>query len=91
MILNAMARVQRKSGLFNDAVSTYETIVRDYGGVVISEGIPLGPSASLEICVLSRELGDVTKSLQTSFELYRSLVRRKRNLENGKSTFLMKK
>jgi len=89
MILNAMARVQRKSGLLNEAVSTYETIFRDHGGVVISDGIPLGPSASLEICVLSRELGDVTKSLRTGFELYRSLVRREWNLEKAEFELLV--
>jgi tetratricopeptide (TPR) repeat protein len=51
LILNALARVQRKSGLLKEALSTYEHIVRDYGGVVIPGGMPLGPSASLEICV----------------------------------------
>ena len=54
MILNAVARVQRKSGLLKEAVSTYENIVLEHGRVVIPEGVPLGPSAALEICALSR-------------------------------------
>ncbi|HUU38330.1 MAG TPA: ATP-binding protein [Candidatus Desulfaltia sp.] len=89
MILNALARVQRKSGLLKEAVSTYENIVRDYGGIVISEGIPLGPSAGLEICVLSRELKDFAKSLQTSFGLYRSLLRREWTLERAEFDFFV--
>ncbi|MBE0712229.1 MAG: hypothetical protein IH583_07580, partial [Candidatus Aminicenantes bacterium] len=91
MILNALARVQRKSGLLEEAVSTYEHIVRDYGGVVIPGGMPLGPSASLEICVLSRELEDFAKSLQTSFGLYRSLLRRDWNLERAEFDFFVQR
>jgi len=91
MILNAVARVQRKSGLLKEAVSTYEHIVRGYGGVAIPGGMPLGPSASLEICVLSRELGDFAKSLQTSFGLYRSLLRRDWNLERAEFDFFVQR
>jgi signal transduction histidine kinase/tetratricopeptide (TPR) repeat protein len=91
LILNAVARVQRKSGLIKEAVSTYENIVRDYGGMTISEGIPLGPSASLEICVLSRELKDFAKSLQTSFGLYRSLLRREWTLERAEFDFFVQR
>jgi signal transduction histidine kinase/tetratricopeptide (TPR) repeat protein len=91
MILNAVARVQKKSGLLQEAVSTYESIVRDYGGVVIPGGMPLGPSARLEICVLSRELEDFAKSLQTSFGLYRSLLRRDWNLERAEFDFFVQR
>lgn len=75
LILNAVARVQRKSGLFEEAVATYETIVRDHGKVIIPGGMPLGPSAALEICALSRELGNFTRALQASIGLFRSLLR----------------
>jgi signal transduction histidine kinase/tetratricopeptide (TPR) repeat protein len=91
LILNALARVQRKSGLLKEAVSTYENIVRDYGGIIISEGIPLGPSACLEICVLSLELKDFAKSLQTSFGLYRSLLRREWTLERAEFDFFVQR
>lgn len=81
LILNAIARVQKKSGLERDALATYGDIAREHSEVVIPEGLPLGPSASLEIGVLSRELGDSGRSLQACVELYRSLVRGKWNLE----------
>ena len=83
LILNAIARVQRRSGLERDALATYEDIAREHSEVVIPEGIPLGPSASLEIGVLSRELGDSGKSLQACFGLCRSLIRGKWNLEKS--------
>jgi len=91
MILNAVARVQRKSGLLKEAVSTYENIVRDHGVVVIPGGMPLGPSADLEICVLSRELEDFAKSLQTCVGLYRSLLRREWNLERAEFEFFVER
>jgi signal transduction histidine kinase len=91
MIQNAMARVQRKSGLLKEAVSTYESIVREHGGVVIPGGMPLGPSAALEICVLFRELKDFAKSLQTSVGLYRSLLRRDWNLERAEFEFFVER
>jgi signal transduction histidine kinase len=91
LILNAVARIQKKSGLLKEAVSTYEHIVRDYGGVAIPGGMPLGPSASLEIGALSRELEDFAKSLQTSFGLYRSLLRRDWNLERAEFDFFVQR
>jgi signal transduction histidine kinase len=89
IILNAIARVQRKSGLLKEAVSTYERIVRDHGGAVIPGGMPLGPSAALEICGLSRELGDLAKSLQTSVGFYRSLLRPEWKLERAEYEFFI--
>jgi signal transduction histidine kinase/tetratricopeptide (TPR) repeat protein len=91
MILNSVARVQKKSGLLKEAVSTYESIVREHGGVVIPGGMPLGPSAALEICVLSRELKDFARSFQTSVGLYRSLLRGEWNLESAEFEFFIER
>jgi len=87
MFLNAIARVQKRSGLLLDAISTYENIVRDYGGIITSDGTPLGPSASLEICELFRIHKDFANSLRTSLGLYRSLLRRKWLLEKAEFDF----
>jgi len=91
MILNAVARVQKKSGLLKEAVSTYENIVLKHGVVVIPGGMPLGPSAVLEIGVLSRELGDFAKSLQASIGLYRTLLRGEWNLERAEFEFFVER
>lgn len=90
-ILNAVARVQRKSGLLKEAVATYERIVSEHGGAVNPGGMPLGPSAVLEICVLSRELEDYAKSLQASVGLYRSLLRREWDLEKAEFEFFVER
>jgi len=91
MIQNAVARVQRKSGFLKEAVSTYENIVREHGGVVIPGGMPLGPSAALEICVLFRELKDFARALQTSVGLYRSLLGREWDLERAEFEFFVER
>jgi signal transduction histidine kinase len=78
---------QRKSGLLKEAVSTYEEIVRGHGGTIIPGGMPLGPSATLEICVLSRELKDFPKSLQTSLGLCKSLLAREWTLARAEFDF----
>ncbi|MCK7478329.1 MAG: hypothetical protein M0C28_13705 [Candidatus Moduliflexus flocculans] len=83
LTMNAVARVQKKSGSLGEAVATYEAIVQDHGEIVIPGGMPLGPSAALEICALTRDLGDFPRSLQTAVRLYRSLLRRARDLEKA--------
>jgi len=89
MILNAVARVQKKSGLLREAISTYETIARDHADIVLSGGMPLGPSAALEACLLSRDAGDAPKALKASFELYRSLIRSRWVLEKAEYRFFL--
>jgi len=91
LVLNAIARVQRKSGLLQEAVSTYEEIVRGHGGTIIPGGMPLGPSARLEISALSRELKDFPKSLQTSLGLYKSLLGREWILERAEFDFFVER
>ncbi|MGA2533868.1 MAG: ATP-binding protein [Candidatus Aminicenantales bacterium] len=91
MTLNAVARVQRKSSRLSEAVATYESIARKYGGVISPEGIPLGPAARLELCSLYQELGDSAQSLQRSLELYRFLVHRDWPLENAEFEFFVQR
>jgi len=88
-ILNAIARVQRRSGLLRDALATYEKIVREHRETIIPEGMPLGPSASLEIGSLTRELGDSARSLQACVGLYRSLIRRDWELKRSEFEFFV--
>jgi signal transduction histidine kinase/tetratricopeptide (TPR) repeat protein len=91
LILNAIARVQKKSGLLKEAVSTYEEIVRRHGGIIIPGGMPLGPSALLEIGTLTGELGDTAKSLQASLGLYKSLLGREWTLERAEFDFFVQR
>jgi signal transduction histidine kinase len=83
VVLNAIARVQKKAGRLREARATYERIVRDLGDAVLPGGLPLGPSAALEICALDRDLGDVPAAAREAVETYRSLVRSRWILERS--------
>jgi signal transduction histidine kinase len=91
MTLNAVARVQRKSSHLSEAVATYESIVRKYGEIISPEGIPLGPAARLELCSLYRELENFTRSLRTSFELFKALIQREWPLEKAEFEFFVQR
>ena len=86
-ILNAVARVQRKSGLLREAAATYEKMSRDYGGVVISDGIPLGAAARLELATVFRDLNDGAGSVSALLDLYKSLLRPEWFFEKGQFVF----
>jgi signal transduction histidine kinase/tetratricopeptide (TPR) repeat protein len=86
-LLNAVARVQKKSALFKDAISTYEKIARDFGRVVISDGLPLGLAARIELGSLFRTISDYSSSLATFLDLYKSLIDREWTLEKAPFEF----
>jgi signal transduction histidine kinase len=81
--LSAIARVLKKAKLFKEALETYEKITEDYSQVRITEGIPLGLAARMELGLLYRETGDILSAVNTHIELYRSLIDREWRLENG--------
>ena len=87
-LLSAMARVQKKSILFIDAIKTYEMIAQDYGDVQTTGGIPLGLSARLEIGNIYMATNDTLKAINIFLELYKDLIRRKWTLEKAQYEFL---
>jgi signal transduction histidine kinase len=90
-LLSAVARVQKKSALFKDAISTYRKIADEFSHVVISEGIPLGIAARLELGSLFRTTGDHSSSLTAFMDLYRSLLSREWTLEKAQYDFFAKR
>ena len=86
-LLSAIARVQKKSALFRDAIKTYEAIARDYSNVQTAGGVPLGLAARSEISSLSRTTGDTLTAIKTSIDLYKDLVDRKWELERAQYDF----
>jgi signal transduction histidine kinase len=90
-LLNAVARVQKKSALFKDAISTYERIVSDFGRVVISDGIPLELAARLELGSLFLAVNDYSSSLESLVDLYSSLVHREWTLEKAQFEFFTRR
>jgi len=86
-LLSTIARVQKKSQLFQDAIKSYETIAQDYSHVRIADGIPLGPAARLEISTLFLAINDSLNAVKTLIELYRDLIHREWILEQANYQF----
>jgi signal transduction histidine kinase len=89
-MLISVARVEKKSGLLQEAAATYEKISHDYGSVVISDGIPLGPASRLERASIFKELNNAAGAGAVLLELYRSLLRPEWVLEKAKFDFFRK-
>lgn len=73
-LLSKIARVQKKSKQFQEAITTYQTIADKYSQIRIIQTIPLGLAALLEIGSLHVEMGDQTKAQEVFMDLYRDLV-----------------
>jgi len=86
-LLSAIARVQKKAKLYQNAIKSYETIAQDFSQVRIADGIPLGLSARLELGSLFFAIDDPLSSIKTFIELYRSLINREWTLEKAQYEF----
>jgi len=85
--LNAIARVQKKAGLLQNAITSYLSIIQDYSQIRIADGIPLGIAARFELGSLFRETGDIVSALKTHIELYKSLINREWPLKKDAYVF----
>jgi len=85
--LNAIARVQKKSNIFPDAIKSYKTIAQDYGDITMSNGIPSGLVAQLELGDLFRAIDDTRSAVETFIRLYRELIQGRWTLEKSQYEF----
>ena len=69
VILNAIARVQKKLKLKDDAIGTYELIWKNYPQVLLQNKIPLGAVALLEESLLHMQKMDTVAALKTVYLL----------------------
>ncbi len=86
-LLSAVARVQKKSKLFQDSIKSYKIIAQDFSQARIADGIPLGLVARLELGSLFLEIDDPLSSAKTLTELYKSLIQREWRLEKAQYDF----
>lgn len=86
-LLGVVARVQKKSKLFQDAIESYKTIARDFSQVRIADGIPLGLVARLELGSLFLVVKDYSSAVKTFIELYKALIHREWILEKDQYYF----
>jgi len=68
-ILNAIARVQKKLKLEDDAIGTYDLIWKNFPQVLIQNKIPLGAVALLEKSLLLLQKTDTVEALKTVYLL----------------------
>lgn len=73
-VLSKMARVQRKAKLLEEAVNTYQTLGAEYSKIQITEGIPMGLAARLEMGALLVEMEDFAKAWDVYIQLYQDLI-----------------
>lgn len=82
-MLNAAARVQKKSLLFQEAIETYKVVTEKYGQERLSTGVPLGIAARLEIGSLYLLLENPSNAGQFFVDLYRDLLQSLWKLERA--------
>lgn len=85
--LSAIARVQKKAKLLEEAIESYKKISEDYSQVQITDGIPLGLASRLELGLLFQETGDILNAIKTHTELFSSLTNREWPLEEAAYVF----
>ena len=73
-LLSKIARAQKKSKQFQEAINTYQTIADKYSQIWLMEGIPLGLAARLEIGSFLVDMGEQAKTLDVYMDLYRDLI-----------------
>ncbi len=86
-LLNAAARVQKKSSLFQEAIDTYKVVTEKYGQENLSTGVLLGIAARLEIGSLYFLLENPSSAGQTFVDLYRILLQSLWKLERAQYIF----
>ena len=85
--MNAIARVQKKSNLFPDAIKSYKAIAQDYGDIQLGKGMPSGLVAQLELGDLFRAIDDTGSAVETFIRLYQELIHRRWTLEKSQYEF----
>ncbi len=85
--LTAIARVQKKSNLFPDAIKSYKTIAQDYSDVRVGSGLPSGLIARLELSALFAAVDDAGSAIQTLIRLYQDLIGAEWALEKSQYEF----
>ena len=86
-LLSAVARVQKKSPHFQDAIKSYEVIARDFNQVKTAHGIPLGIIARLELGPLLMTINNSLRSVETQLFLYEKMVHSEWTLEKAQYEF----
>ncbi|MFQ5605719.1 MAG: ATP-binding protein, partial [bacterium] len=74
-LLNAMARVYKKTIRYEEAIDTYKRILLDFSSQHSGSGIPLGAAAHLELGTLFLSRSDSAFAIQTLLNLFQKLLK----------------
>ena len=85
-----IARLQKKSGNYSEAAKTYRNLIKNYGTVPLSNGIPAGPVCGLELCRILKERRNFRAAIQTIFSLYEELLKGTWAIDESQYEFLSK-
>lgn len=88
-LVSAIARVQKKSALYQDAIQSYALIAQDFSQIRSEGGIPLGLAARMELASLYLAIHDAANSLKTSLDLYKTLLRGEWTLQEAQYEFFV--
>lgn len=88
--MNAIARVQKKSNLFPDAIKSYKAIAQDYGDIQLGKGMPSGLVAQLELGDLFRAIEDTNSAIEIFIRSYEELIHGRWTLEKSQYEFFTK-
>jgi signal transduction histidine kinase len=86
-MLNAVARVEKKSSLFQEALNSYEILAENFGQARLSTGVVLGLAANLEIGNLYLLLENPSRAGQAFVSLYKSVLHGTWKLEKAQYDF----
>jgi signal transduction histidine kinase/tetratricopeptide (TPR) repeat protein len=73
-ILNALARVYRKSGQGEKSIETYARLSREARFELSDDGVPFGVLAAIETGTIQKEAGRPGPALETWFSLYTEIL-----------------
>ncbi len=88
-LLTAIARVQKKSTLFQDAINSYTRLSKDFGHTRMASGMPAGLAAELELGSLFLAINDSLSAIQALVGLYKRLVDAEWALTNSQYVFFV--
>ncbi len=86
LVLNRLARCYKKSGNFNQALNTYNAILKDFSNEMSSDGVPLGIIAFFQIDSITQKI-EPEKAGQIILEFYSRLVGAEWSLDKSQFQF----
>ncbi len=90
-VLSKIARIQKKSGRNQEALTTYRALAGDYGQIKIRDGVPWGLAARFEMGFLQAAGDDPAQAYSGFTQLYRDLLQGQWALGRGQFDYYVER